>query len=246
MDHIKRIYRHNKTALIFLGLVFVAFLLWSWSYSSRIIDIDKLGEEVSEMSDFNKEMNLFDRVLRYTWHNIETGDLEGSLSRTEEAYRLWERLDRNHRSNKPEEYKNTKDWQSFMLSVSGRLKSAKELAQKKNLEEAGAEINSVMKLLREVRSQNGINDYSEELLSFYEIADRVSRANKKIEIEPYMPELKIAFTYIKELDLDTSLQKTLIEMEEKIGELDKLLDGPDFKRAQARLLKLFFELYFKY
>lgn len=233
--------------IIFLILVIVAVSLFIFNIKNKENDqTNETKVEVIEVDDYQKELGLFETVLKLAWYSLAIGDYDGINGRLEEVDLRWRIIEENFSQTQPNGYGQTANWPGFIAGVSGGLKKAKEQATEKKLDLAQKEISTIFKLIDKVKSENGrVCDY-QELLDFYAVLVKVTSADSKEAVQVYLPELKIAYTFLKGKILQGESVGIIAKMENEIGVLDKSFYGPDFQKAQTDLQQDFFDLFLSY
>ncbi len=82
------------------------------------------------------------------------------------------------------------------------------------------------------------------LVRFYEQSRDFLAAAGKENISRNLNDLKYTFTELKSRPTEGSSGELLAELERTIGDLDRLLPGPDYEQARSRLSELTEEIYF--
>lgn len=231
----------NKKKIVFflllLFLITIAYVFFE--KGNKKIEIPKevgLEEIVGDIEDVQK--GIFIASKKGTEEEV----VDVSLA----SLKAWEVFVTRYKNEQPEEYKKTKSWDRKMLKILEHERKANEYLLEKRYEDSKKEKAISDEMYRTIKKENDIFEISKEMKEFYESMEKVIEADTKEEIENIFPILKLRFTILKEIGIDSEYDEFIGKMEEHIAKLDKFLDGPDFKKAQKELEDAFFEFYKKY
>jgi hypothetical protein len=235
-------YLKNKRIYIVIAII-IALALFAWFISFGNDQKTETGVEIVEVDNFQKELGLFEDALRNVWFSIETVSVEEMKNEISDAERRWIIIEENFSESQPKGFEKAREWPSMITKVSDSLKKSRGLIEEKKYPEAQKEINSIFRLIDSVKKENGQESFDLQLLDFYEILKKVSTAPSKEAAAVYLPELKIAYTFLKGVGFGSESAGIITKMENEIGVLDKSFYGPDFQKAQADLRQDFFALF---
>ncbi len=169
-----------------------------------------------------------------------------TVSAVSESLKAWEKFVFAFKDDQPIEYQKTRDWEKKLIIILEHARKADELVKENKLSQAGEETKMLRKIFKKIKEENGILDISDEMIAFYETGKKITETDTREEVALNLPDLKYRFTVLKEYSIDESYDELMKKLEDIIAKLDKLLDGPDFRKAQSELAPVFMELYLKY
>ena len=168
------------------------------------------------------------------------------INNTQKSLKAWELFVAAFKNNQPKEFERTQDWNGKLASILAHERKASELTQEGKFDQAMKENEFAKEIYKKIKKENDILEISNEMLAFYESIKKITGAKAREDIKEALPELKYNFTVLKEFSVDDKYSELIARLEKIISDLDRLLDGPDFRKAQAELEPVFMELYLEY
>jgi hypothetical protein len=225
-------------ALAICGLLLLVAAAWMIAFRS-----ERPVEQPSSLAEVVAELEYSLKLLDYPFpdERLETASEKISL-----ASAAWEKFIRFYGIVQPPEYGQTRDWAKKMAIIKKYASKANELALENRTEEAVAEIRKAFAVFRKIKEDNNIFSLADEILIFYQSARLVGKVGSKAEAEMKLDDLKLAFTALKERASAPKYEFLLAKLERAIMDIERLLPGPDFKKAQSDLLAGAEELYWQY
>jgi hypothetical protein len=149
-------------------------------------------------------------------------------------------------SRPPTALERTRDWVKKITEIGKDTKKTEELLGEGNCTDARAEVEKAYGIFRQIKRENFIGDKTDTLFAFYQAGIAVANASSKEAAVDQLPSLKLIFTDIKEKNNDKRYVSLMAQTEKAIGDIEKLLPGPDFLRAQSDLKTLVHTIYLDY
>jgi len=174
------------------------------------------------------------------------GQVEQAAEVAPRSLQAWENFVNAFKNKQPEIYNQSRDWEDKLLTILEHQRKADELFKEGNLNEAQVELEQSRLIFKEIKEENNILEISDELLAFYAEIKVITAAKNKNEVAANLNNLKLRFTILKEVNIDKNYSQLMVRLENIIRDLDRLLDGPEFRKAQKELMPTFMELYQKY
>lgn len=239
----------NKTNKKLLFIIFLLlFAIISYAVISRITKKEPLPEAplIIKEKSFDERLIAFTASYKITFLALRQKEYNNAEKSSLKSFRLWEEVVNSYKDKRPKAFNKTAQWNKKLNSIGDLLGQAEQLIKINNYSEAYTKYDTVRRELRKIRQENNIKNAGDEMINFDDQLVEIIKTDKKAGVLPHLDALKLSFTMLKEYQFDENYVKLLEEMEKTIGELDKLLDGPDYQRALKRLPELFYKLYLQY
>lgn len=238
--HMKNIKKEHIIILILiLAVAITIFFIWK-NYGKdepRAVQKEVILEEV--VKEIN---NAYKMAMLLSGKEKE----EEMAKAAPKSLKAWEEFVSAFKDKQPEAYRRTRNWDRKLLEILEHERKADELVKENRLREAQIEMEASRKMFKKIKEENNILNISEEMVALYGATKKVVAANNKEETLENMRDFKLKFTILKAYNIDEEYNQLLFKLEKLIGNIDKLLDGPDFRKAQSELEPVFLELYMEY
>jgi hypothetical protein len=200
-------------------------------------------KDAVSLTEAMEEINYNYKLLNFPFPELRQESVAFKISRANEA---WAIFVNNFQSIQPPEFGRTREWQKKLLAIKEYSTKADELVREKSESAALVEMEKAYAIYSQIKKENNINDMWSETSSFYKISRKVSLVEKNEVSAAGLTDLKLIFTGIKERLIDDQQEPLIIKLEQAILDIERLLPGPDFKKAQSDLMTSAEEMYWKY
>jgi hypothetical protein len=223
--------------LLIIALIAGAVIIFKRGEKQRPVD--------TPVADSAALMKKFDYVAKLAILHFSLNENEAGLNRLQEARRLWQDLSLAGKD-LPIFIAAEKGKVAAGTRIAGHIEQAQVSAGQNNINETLSELGQARVLLKEANGQSGQTDISGELLVLSQEIKKARDAEGKEAVANVLPDLKYHFTGLKQHNFDDRYRRLIRDMENRIAALDRLLDGPDYRRAQSELWDIFLVLYVNY
>lgn len=228
--------------LLFLIVVFVFYII---RQQNRSVNTPIVIQSKISLKEAQKEINSVNAQKALLLLSGKEQE-EELINIAQKSLKAWEVFVVEFKDNQPKEFERTRDWNRKLTAILEHERKANELTLEGELGLAKKENELAGEIYSKIKKENNILEISDEMLAFYKSIEKIISAEAREDIKKELPELKYNFTVLKEFNIDDKYNELIARLEEIISDLDKLLDGPDFRKAQAELEPVFMELYMGY
>lgn len=233
-------YKNKNFIPILIISLFVLGLGAIWV--ARIIP-EKPAKHMISLSDAVAEIEYCRKLLKYPFPEERH---ETTRDKIGMAFRAWEIFIDSFGVNQPPEYGQSKNWPKEMTTIREHSRKANELIGESKETEAIAEMDKAYEIYLEIKKENKIDDRFDQTMEFYILSRQVGKSPDKEGTKSKLNDLKLVFTDLKQAKVDTEYSRLVTILELAIMDIERLLPGPDFKRAQAKLLSCAEALFWQY
>lgn len=173
--------------------------------------------------------------IEHALRHLRFAEGEAYLVLSRDLFENWQEIRKHFPTEAPEQFRRTSDWPAKSWEIEDKLSRVGEFYQEKDAEKASMYLEEAELAYLEIKSENGIPDFSRELYSFYLAAIKLKEAENKDDLELLLPEFKLEFTKIKERFAQYRGTGIMVELEAKVNTLDRQLEGPELWQVQEEL-----------
>jgi len=236
-----KIKKKNLVIIIILSLFMLAVAM---ALLLKLRQIEPASETIS-LAEAIEELDYSYKLLEFPFPEIRSESAGFKIAR---AYEAWEVFINAFFNIQPPEFGKTNKWQKKMIAIREYSRKANELAQENNEGAARLQMEKAYGIFAQIKKENNIRDMFTEISSFYGTGRKVGLARSKEEAVTGtgLTDLKLIFTGLKERVVDNEYRRLMAKLEQAILDIERLLPGPDFKKAQSDLISGAEEMYWKY
>jgi len=225
--------------LIILLILFIIFV----KIQEKDLEVNLSETQINyEKGNFEDLLKRFEENQKASLIFSNRGDQKLALDNSSKSLSIWRMIYSEFKTSPPIEYKETINWPKRLELIFESCINSNNLIRNNELGQAAESLDKIRRTVRDMREENNIKHLNDQLLYFYDSLSPVVLAKDKEESAPYLQELKINFLLLKELNISNKYNKKILEIEQAIAGIDKLI-ASDFKKAQTDLAFLFEELY---
>lgn len=181
--------------------------------------------------------------IEHAFRHLRFAEGEAYFALSRDLFDNWQEIRKHFPTEAPEQFRRTSAWPAKSWEIEDKLSRVGEFYQEKDAEKASIYLEEAELAYLEIKSENGIPDFSRELYDFYLAAKKLSDAESKDDLEQLLPEFKLEFTKIKERFSQYRETGIMKELEQKVYTLDRQLAGPELWQTQEELPDFIKEIY---